>query len=1162
MKKLLLTFLSAVFTICLIAQPTITNFTPASGPVGTTVTITGTGFSTVANLAVFFGATKATISASTATSITVTVPAGATYQYISVTNLSTDLTAYSLRPFTPTFPCISNIDSASLAPKNDMPSQLEPCAVVVVDLNHDGKPDIVVVDRDDNEVFAYKNNSTVGNITFGSGNDFTSGNDPRSVAYGDIDSDGDQDIIVANSSSNTVSFHRNISPFAGAINFSTQVSFTTANAPWGVTVNDIDKDGKLDIIVATHSGVVSVLRNTTTTSVSFAPKVDFAVGTLAKSVVAADLDGDGKTDVAVANSGANNVSILRNLSVSGTISFAPKVDIAVGTTPYSIASGDLDGDNKVDLATANFGSNNISIIRNTSTSGTIAFAPKVDYAAGTAPHNVVIGEINGDGKPDIISSNTTSNNISLYKNICTSGIISFSSPVDYSLGAATTPKSSAIGDLDADGRADVVVTNSLANSVSVFRNKISPILLGTSASPSCFGANGGTGTVTASGGTPSYTYSWTTSPVQTTATASALSAGTYSVTVTDNSGCTNMSTVNITQVVTATASMQKPSCFGGNNGTATAIGAGGTGPYTYSWNTSPVQNTSTAVGLSIGTYTATVTDINGCYNSATTTVTQPALLVANATSPQPACNGNSAGTANATVTGGTTPYSYSWSTTPVQTTANATGLPIGTYTVTVTDSKGCTATQTATVTQLSSIPTSTPITSCSGPCTATASANATGGKTPYTYLWDSGTGNQTTATATALCAGSYSVTITDAGSCSITKTVDMIPVSQFNSQVYLSNIAAIDQLSVNPMFAAYYTFDLPSTTITPNPSNPRNFVDPGKYVRFKLQATNNKTDGTSIVSGACNVKTNSPYLMLTDSLSGLNNIGWGSSAWSTDEFEVLIDPTTPAGATAYVDFFVTENLNTYSTTCIAIPVSPMVYAPATALTIDDDNNPDSQGNNDNVCDPGETIEYYPLMNNVSKYDAEYVLGTLENLDYHPFINIWDGVAGSSSTVYSDSWWNYSFGAPQTINAGQTNMAPEFDFVFDYSGIAAPSTFNLYMVMAGGFKIFNGTALSLIQWSTPYLFDGSLLATGITESIGTSVFSVYPNPNNGKFIIENRDLLTEPIQIKIKNALGKIVYISELKDQKSEIDLKNCAKGIYFIEITKGLKNYRGKIVVE
>jgi hypothetical protein len=219
----------------------------------------------------------------------------------------------------------------------------------------------------------------------------------------------------------------------------------------------------------------------------------------------------------------------------------------------------------------------------------------------------------------------------------------------------------------------------------------------------CFGNSSGSATVTATGGTPPLTYSWNTVPEQTTATAVGLSAGTYIVTVTDGSGCIKTASATITEPSQLTASITANNvlCSGGSTGSATVNVTGGTPAYTYSWNTSPVQTTATVTGLAPGTYDVTVTDAKGCSTISTVSISQPAApLVATIGTPvNVVCFGNATGSATASATGGTEPYSYSWNTLPVQTTATANNLPAGTYIVTVTDANGCTATATTTITQ-------------------------------------------------------------------------------------------------------------------------------------------------------------------------------------------------------------------------------------------------------------------------------------------------------------------------------------------------------------------------------------------------------------------------------------------------------------------------------
>src|SRR5690606_16659043 len=169
------------------------------------------------------------------------------------------------------------------------------------------------------------------------------------------------------------------------------------------------------------------------------------------------------------------------------------------------------------------------------------------------------------------------------------------------------------------------------------------------------------------------------------------------VTVTDANNCTKTTTVTIAEPVLLEASIAltnvvNVSCFDGNDGSAMVTVSGGTAPYTYSW--SPSGGTAaTASGLTAGTYTVTVTDGNLCTTTRTSTIAQPTALTATTSQVNVSCNNGSDGSALVTVSGGTAPYTYSWSPSG-GTAATASGLTAGTYTVTVTDGNLCTITKT------------------------------------------------------------------------------------------------------------------------------------------------------------------------------------------------------------------------------------------------------------------------------------------------------------------------------------------------------------------------------------------------------------------------------------------------------------------------------------
>ncbi len=210
----------------------------------------------------------------------------------------------------------------------------------------------------------------------------------------------------------------------------------------------------------------------------------------------------------------------------------------------------------------------------------------------------------------------------------------------------------------------------------------------------CFGGSTGSSTATPSGGQSPFTYSWSTNPIQTGQTATGLTAGTYTVLITDGAGCTDTSIIVVTQppqLTAVTNVIGNALCNGSADGSASVTAAGGTGSFSYIWSTTPIQTTQTASGLAVGTYTVTVIDANNCNTTATVVITEPTPVLTSIFF-DPANCGQNDGQTTVTASGGTGPYAFLWSSTPPQSSATATGLSPGTYTATVTDANGCSVT--------------------------------------------------------------------------------------------------------------------------------------------------------------------------------------------------------------------------------------------------------------------------------------------------------------------------------------------------------------------------------------------------------------------------------------------------------------------------------------
>lgn len=301
----------------------------------------------------------------------------------------------------------------------------------------------------------------------------------------------------------------------------------------------------------------------------------------------------------------------------------------------------------------------------------------------------------------------------------------------------------------------------------------------------CNGGATGSISVTVTGGSPGYTYNWGSGV--TTQNRSGLSAGTYTVTVTDSKGCTASNSAIITppNAITLTPSPTPVNCFGAATGAISLVVAGGTSPYTYLWNDGTTTQNRTSIAA--GTYAVTVTDANGCTQSATgISITQPAAALSlSSTQVNPSCSGSNNGSITVTATGGTAPYTYDWAGTPAgDGTPNITGLASGTYTLTVTDNQGCTAVLSATITPTAPLVLATVLThptcppSVAPPVNSDGAINLTvsGGMTPYTYSWTTSGGsglNPSSEDQSGLTAGTYMVTVTDNKGCTASTSVTL-----------------------------------------------------------------------------------------------------------------------------------------------------------------------------------------------------------------------------------------------------------------------------------------------------------------------------------------------------------------------------------------------------
>ncbi len=360
-------------------------------------------------------------------------------------------------------------------------------------------------------------------------------------------------------------------------------------------------------------------------------------------------------------------------------------------------------------------------------------------------------------------------------------------PYNYSWNPSAQTSTTASG-LNA-GPYTVVVTDNNGCTMQANTTLTEPpvLTLNLSSTPDHCLLSDGAATAVAGGGTTNYTYSWSNSGA--TALLNNLGAGVYTLTLSDNNGC---SLVNSVAVLAAQAdtfqfvSKTGTSCYNGCDGTATLqLSGNANGPYTYAWSGTFVQNGLIGINFCAGVYTCTMTDANGCKDTMQVAITQPSQLTANINVTSVSCFGGNDGTATVQQNGGTAGYTYLWDNGQTNKTAN--NIPAGLFSCTVTDNNGCTVTAAATITEPAQLVVNTNGTSqiCMGQ-TATINANVVGGTPAYTYSWNNGAVTSSIQTQ-PIATTNYNVTVTDSKGCTAsaatTVSVNPIPDVSFTSDV-------------------------------------------------------------------------------------------------------------------------------------------------------------------------------------------------------------------------------------------------------------------------------------------------------------------------------------------------------------------------------------------
>lgn len=451
----------------------LNTVSPLAGPVGSTVTITGDHFSTtLTDNHVYFGHVKATVLTATKTQLTVSVPAGASYAPVSVTK--DKLTSKYHLPFNVTFSSGVTFDNTSFAPPITFTLTGAEYDIDAGDLNGDGKPDIAA-EGTASKTHIFTNAHTSGAINASSlsvGVALT--NNSRNPKLGDADGDGKMDLVTYDGMlQNTTS--------GAAITFG---NYLFLPAVYQITsLADFNRDGKLDIAGANTTNV-TVIENWTNAPAfvadgafsSFSDEpVHLAKPATDGGSVTADFDRDGFDDIVATNPAANNFTIWKGTGAKmvTAASFTDQGNITTGNNPLSIYAGDLDVDGKMDLVLY-YGTGaaitSFTVFHNQSTVGTISFT-RHDFSIGGNGGQLAIGDLDGDGKPEIVIPSEATNVFRIFKNNSTAGTISATSFASSPTYAAAAPRAVALVDINLDGKLDIVLT-SAPNSLLVYENLV------------------------------------------------------------------------------------------------------------------------------------------------------------------------------------------------------------------------------------------------------------------------------------------------------------------------------------------------------------------------------------------------------------------------------------------------------------------------------------------------------------------------------------------------------------------------------------------------------------------------------------------------------------------------------------------------------------------
>ncbi|CAN5452914.1 hypothetical protein BH23BAC1_BH23BAC1_17430 [soil metagenome] len=463
---------------CLAQKPEITNINKKFAEMGVTLTITGNHFGTAINkVKVSFGAVQGEVISVSNNMIEVKIPSGTTFDNISVTNLDNGLTGFSQNAFLLSFGGFGIDSWSSQVNYTDESGLHDLCQC---DFDGDGKIDVATASKSVGLISIWKNTSTLTNISF-SRSTINLLNPTLYITCGDLDGDGKPDLVVSKegtTNADRIFVLRNIST-PGNIAFAPSQPFITKGfGSRVVVIKDLDNDGKPEITVANKSSKFFIFQNTSTSgTISFVSdciELDVAAAS-SNGLAIGDLNQDGLADIVVVPEIDKDVFIYQNTSKPGQISFNAAQRIAVSGSLAMVRLGDLDQDGKPEIIVTKFISSpttdNLAILLNRSSpGGAISFAAPQSFTTNPRPWGIDLGDLDGDGIVDIAVATIEPTNykITLLKNNSSPGSLSFTRS---DISTTVNSRSIKIGDYNGDGKPDLGFTSEFTYNISFLRNR-------------------------------------------------------------------------------------------------------------------------------------------------------------------------------------------------------------------------------------------------------------------------------------------------------------------------------------------------------------------------------------------------------------------------------------------------------------------------------------------------------------------------------------------------------------------------------------------------------------------------------------------------------------------------------------------------------------------